>query len=285
MSFKNTAGKNTAGKNNASHSSAISGLSFDIRLLRFCFCVSQPLHFPAGGVANRLRGGIGKAFIQRSAVDYSRWFAPTLREGPSGLHDPPRPFVLRVAHLEGAHLESGETYEIRVNLFDRSESACIAMRAAVLEDAWGLLVDVEDDRLRLSLAPADKRIHRVRVYFVTATELKGADGPEFGVLFSRIRDRVSILRALYGEGPLEIDFRGMGRRASEIRMTRCDLGRVEAERVSRHTGQRHGLGGFVGVAEYEGDLAEFAPYLEVARWTGAGRQTVWGKGEIAWEEI
>jgi hypothetical protein len=40
------------------------------------------------------------------------------------------------------------------------------------------------------------------------------------------------------------------------------------------------LGGFVGVAEYEGDLNEFFPYLEIARWTGVGRQTVWGKGEI-----
>jgi len=37
----------------------------------------------------------------------------------------------------------------------------------------------------------------------------------------------------------------------------------------------------VGIAEYEGDLAEFLPYLEAARWTGVGRQSVWGKGEIS----
>jgi hypothetical protein len=30
-------------------------------------------------------------------------------------------------------------------------------------------------------------------------------------------------------------------------------------------------------------MAEFLPYLEAARWTGVGRQTVWGKGEIAVE--
>ena len=42
----------------------------------------------------------------------------------------------------------------------------------------------------------------------------------------------------------------------------------------------HSIGGFVGEAEYEGDLAEFVPYLRVAKWTGVGRQTVWGKGEV-----
>jgi hypothetical protein len=27
-------------------------------------------------------------------------------------------------------------------------------------------------------------------------------------------------------------------------------------------------------------LAEFVPFLRAARWTGVGRQTVWGNGEI-----
>ena len=89
--------------------------------------------------------------------------------------------------------------------------------------------------------------------------------------------------ALNGEGPLEIDFKQMGERASRVQMTRCEIRQIEAERVSGRTGQRHSLGGFVGLAEYEGDLAEFIPYLEIARWTGVGRQTVWGKGQIACE--
>ena len=55
----------------------------------------------------------------------------------------------------------------------------------------------------------------LRVEFVTPTELKSGDHlvarPEFGVLFARARDRVSTLRALYGAGPLEIDFQCDGR--------------------------------------------------------------------------
>jgi hypothetical protein len=40
------------------------------------------------------------------------------------------------------------------------------------------------------------------------------------------------------------------------------------------------LGGFVGDAEYEGELGEFMAYLLAGKWTGVGRQTVWGKGEL-----
>ena len=107
-----------------------------------------------------------------------------------------------------------------------------------------------------------------------------ADRPEFGILFGRLRDRISTLRALYGAGPLEIDFRAMGERAAAVRMTRCELQRTEVDRLSSRTGQRHPLGGFVGEAEYEGELGEFLPYLRAGKWVGVGRQTVWGKGEM-----
>jgi len=111
----------------------------------------------------------------------------------------------------------------------------------------------------------------------------GGPRPEFGLLFARIRDRISTLRALYQGGPIGIDFKAIGERAAQVKMTRCEIEYVAAERTSRRTGQTHSLGGFVGMAEYEGDLGEFLPYLEIARYTGVGRQTVWGKGEIACE--
>jgi hypothetical protein len=136
----------------------------------------------------------------------------------------------------------------------------------------------------VDLSETPDRVDRVRVRFVTPTELKAghqvADRPEFGILFGRLRDRISTLRALYGAGPLEIDFHAMGDRAAAVQMTRCELLMHEVDRLSSRTGQRHPLGGFVGDAEYEGELAEFLPYLLAGKWTGVGRQTVWGKGEI-----
>ena len=135
-------------------------------------------------------------------------------------------------------------------------------------------------------APAE-RIERLRVRFLTPTELKGsaeAQQPaDFGQLACRIRDRLSTLRDLYDTGPLEMDFRGFGERARRIRTARCELQPVEISRRSSRTGQVHGIGGFVGAAEYEGDLAEFVPFLRAAKWTGVGRQTTWGKGELSVE--
>jgi hypothetical protein len=36
----------------------------------------------------------------------------------------------------------------------------------------------------------------------------------------------------------------------------------------------------MGTATYEGDLAEFLPWLQAAEATGVGRHAVWGQGEI-----
>ena len=89
------------------------------------------------------------------------------------------------------------------------------------------------------------------------------------------------MRELYGDGPLELDFRGFGERAARVKMTRYEISQVDVARRSSRTGQVHPIGGFVGEAEYEGDLGEFLPYLRAAKWTGVGRQTVWGKGEVS----
>jgi hypothetical protein len=81
----------------------------------------------------------------------------------------------------------------------------------------------------------------MRVRFVTPMELKTehrvADRPEVGILYGRLCDRISALRALYGAGPLEIDFRAMGERAALVRMTRCELKRTDVDRLSSRTGQ------------------------------------------------
>ena len=280
--------------------------------LRFHFTAVDSIHFPQGRIANLLRGGFGRILKhaacaldcesarecdRRATCAYALAFEPGAYpgEGPSGLRDWPRPFVFRTAHLDGATIAPGGGFHIGVNLFvtnsrmlDSFSQALAALRAEGVGPGRGkaTLETVEGtEPFRLPLVRNGLTVSRLRVRFVTPTELKGAETPEFGVLFARIRDRISTLRALYGPGPLEIDFKAMGERAATVSTTRCDLEHVDRERVSRRTGQRHSLGGFVGEVEYEGNLGEFVPYLEIARWTGVGRQTVWGKGEIVCEAI
>ena len=244
-------------------------------------------------------------------------FEPSaIAESPSGLADWPRPFVFRATHLDGCTFPPATRFHFDLNFFDTHTSAIaylVLAFAQLARDGLGPgrrkieLISVEqlDEQsrpsaliydnasatvrqniapLQLDLGPCGGSVNRVRVQFLTPTELKSgqqlAAEPEFGVLAARIRDRISTLRQIYGPGPLDIDFRGFGERASLVRMTRCEIRQVDVRRQSSRTGQVHPIGGFVGEAEYEGDLAEFVPYLNAAIWTGVGRQTVWGKGEI-----
>jgi hypothetical protein len=140
------------------------------------------------------------------------------------------------------------------------------------------------DPITLDLTPPATAPTRIRIDFLSPTELKHdhkiASRPEFPILFGRIRDRISTLSRLYGAGILDIDYQGTNDRASKVTMTSCRLRHDASERRSTRTGQSHPIGGFLGTAEYEGELAEFLPFLEAGRWTGVGRQSVWGKGQL-----
>jgi hypothetical protein len=285
--------------------------TFEFYRFRFHFRALAAVHFPVGKSANMVRGAFGT--VLRDAVppaDYVRLFEPgaALGQAPSGLRDWPRPFVLRVAHLEGLTIPPQGAFYLDVHVFDlrvpvlahfRSAFARFAERGIgpgrgrmELERVDELdLNDVEREvpadpgaPLVLHFEPDAAPVHRVQIHFLTPTELK-SDGsrverPVFPILFARLRDRISTLRALYGPGPLEVDFYGMGLRAGTIHLLRCALSREHVSRRSGRTGQVHPLGGFTGEAEYEGELAEFMPWLRAARWVGVGRQTVWGKGDL-----
>jgi len=250
----------------------------------------------------------------RGSCPYARMFEPsTLGDGPSGLADWPRPFVFRATHLDGCTVAPGAPFSFDLNLFDMKSPAIAylvlafaqiaqeglgprhgradLMAVSLLNETGDTVARIFDgitllqqaaEPVQLSLQPVAERVERLRVRFVTPTELKSgqqlSERPEFGVLASRVRDRLSTLRKLYDDGPLEMDFRAFGERASRVQLTRSDIRRVDSVRQSSRTGQVHPIGGFVGEAEYNGELAEFVPYLSAAKWTGVGRQTVWGKG-------
>ncbi|MBY0502559.1 MAG: CRISPR system precrRNA processing endoribonuclease RAMP protein Cas6 [Bryobacteraceae bacterium] len=137
--------------------------------------------------------------------------------------------------------------------------------------------------LALGLA-AGGGVERVRVRLVTPTEIKGegftAERPDFGPLLARIRDRVSNLAWLYGGERWQLEHRALGLAAKQVVTLRSELREVGGERRSMRSGQRHSLGGLAGEVEYGGDLGPFVSWLEAGGWTGVGRQTVWGKGEL-----
>jgi hypothetical protein len=295
-------------------------VTFAVHALRFHFLARESIHFPPGKSGNIVRGAFGSIFRKLVCVPecagakscplagecaYARIFEPASAGGPSGLADPPRPFVFRAHQLDGHTIPPGGRFFFDVHLFYPQDTwlayfvlAFDELAASGLGPGRGraqltTVLVLDGDRREVEGLAACTPIEipldpepasHVLVRFLTPTELKVegmlAQRPDFPALFSRARDRISTLRGLYGPGSLDIDFRAMADRAGRICMTRCDVVHESYERRSSRTGQTHPLGGFTGEAEYEGELGEFIPFLRAAQWTGVGRQTVWGKGAI-----
>ena len=285
--------------------------SFEFYRFRFHFRATDAVRFAPGQSANAVRGAFGRALRGVSREAYARLFepaSPAAGQGPSGLSDWPRPFVLRAAHLDGMVFSPGDPFFFDVHVFDVRRPAFDMFRAAFgalssnglgagrgrAELTGSEQIDPDGRTIMAGGLPGAPSVltldadeapwERVGVRFLTPTELKAAgelvERPEFPILFARLRDRSSTLRALYGAGPIDIDFRAMGERAAGVRMAGCRLQWERVERKSGRTGQIHSIGGFTGEAHYEGALGEFLPWLRAARWVGVGRQTVWGKGDL-----
>lgn len=249
--------------------------------LRARFASPTRLVFPANA-AVPIRGALGFCLPQEI-------FRPHRDSGPSGMRDAPRPFVLRVRHLNGRSFGAGEPFEIGLNLFAPEllgpfEDALRQLASAGLGPGrvaleWGGL-DSSSEVFDMAALDSTKTL---KVCFLSPTQMKGWDGvglPAFEILIARIRDRVSALASLYGGGPLDLDFRGLAERARLVRTVSGNLTDVKASRTSSRTGQTHPLSGVTGPVRYEGELSEFIPMLRAACRTGVGRQTVWGHGEI-----
>lgn len=265
-------------------------MTFEGRRLRAVYRALEPIRFPPGKAGNTLRGAFG-------LLAGPELFAPRAAAGPSGLADPPRPFVFRAQPLDGTAIPAGAPFSFDIHLFYPSEQMLAAFDGALRTlDVLGTpRARVALERTELSpallfpLEAGPAAPSRIAVRFATPTELKSGgdvvERPEFAILFARIRDRLSTLRSFYGPGPLPVDFRALAAQAGRVQLTHCDLRHHGVQRRSSRTGQTHPVGGSTGLAVYEGDLAPFLPWLRAAEFTGVGRQTVWGKGAIEVREL
>jgi CRISPR-associated endoribonuclease Cas6 len=144
-------------------------------------------------------------------------------------------------------------------------------------------------RLRHLAMQGDAAVRRLRVRFVTPTTLKRngrlVEKPSFADLACRIRDRLSSLAAFFGDGPIEMDFAGVGRAAEEIRTVACTTAWERRTRRSSRTGALHEISGFAGEAVYEGDLGPWMPLLRMGEAIHVGKYAVWGNGGMVVEGL
>jgi len=256
---------------------------------------------------------------ERDGCPYFRLFRPRAASAPSGFVYSPCAFVLRTHQLAGRLFERGELFHFDLHLFEKWPQALGRLLAALrrladegigrlrsrfqLEDVCmldesgavagslgagrSLCVATPPGWLRLPLDPGREPASFVAVRFLSPTELKHGgrvvEFHDFKIFLSRILGRLSLLQSRYGRSPLRLDFKAMLERAACVRLCSLAVQPLYGQRHSSRTGQTHPLGGLLGVAEFEGDVTEFVPYLKAACWTGVGRHASWGHGAIALE--
>jgi hypothetical protein len=257
-------------------------LRLTLTVCRARFRAADGVCFPPEA-SNALRGVLGHA------LDASV-FSPVRATGPSGLRNPPRPFVLHAGHLNGRLIARGEEFEIVLSVFyvDPLQFRPALERLSAWSYGAAPLERFETRTIDLDLSPRMAAPGMIRVRFETPTELKGHSGggpPEFKVLMARLRDRIGSLRAIYGPGPLALDFQRFLDAAAGVRLLGGSVSEHSGARRSSRTGQTHPLGGFTGFADYTGDFRSYMPFLEAAAYVCVGRQTVWGHGRLAVEEL
>jgi hypothetical protein len=225
----------------------------------------RAIAFGAHDAGHLIRGQFGRELFEEHPMLYRLLYQPAaLREGPSGFAEPPRPYVVRARHLAHRAFAKHEAIPFVVHCFDSSIAGELGFT----------------DLKTLNLNNTRTAIHKLRVDFLTPTELRPKNEPAFGILMRRLRDRLSLLTTLYGGKALELDFALIGERADRVQMSAASIQFAGGSRRSSSQGTRQPLGGFYGSVTYEGDLSEFLPLLRAGYYTGVGKYTVWGQGEI-----
>jgi hypothetical protein len=217
---------------------------FRFYAFRFTFEVLDTACFQPGAAGNAFRGAFGHIFRRIACVPdcagpgscqirhqcaYADLFEPACLDGPSGLADSPRPFVIRAASLDGKSYQPGETLAIDVHIF-RLYGPAIAYFVLAFHQLALEGIGVGRGRIRLVRVSAldQERREAGEVYrngqfiatsntqpeclkldhpgtgiqpeyltlrFVTPTELK-SDGvilreAPFGIVLARARDRIA----------------------------------------------------------------------------------------------
>jgi CRISPR-associated endoribonuclease Cas6 len=127
-------------------------------------------------------------------------------------------------------------------------------------------------------------VDRLSLRFLTPIRIKVANDlqpqVDFALLVRNLLRRVSMLTAVHGDAELELDYRGLIARATEVKTASSDLRWWDLERYSNRQQTSMKIGGFIGSTIYEGTLIEdFLPLIVAGEILRVGRGTSYGLGK------
>lgn len=126
----------------------------------------------------------------------------------------------------------------------------------------------------------------IKVRFITPTRIRvGSDlqaETDFALLARNLLRRISMLAAVHGSAPLDVDYRSLLERAARIEQKAARLRWHDWERYSNRQQTKMKMGGFTGEVEYAGSgLSEFLPLLAAGELLHVGTGTTFGLGSYA----
>jgi hypothetical protein len=138
-------------------------------------------------------------------------------------------------------------------------------------------------RARLAKLSVEAAGDSIKVRFVTPTRIRVDSDlqaeTDFVLLVRNLMRRISMLAAVHGSAPLELDYRGLLERAAQIEMRAARLRWHDWERYSNRQRIKMKMGGFTGEVEYAGEgLSEFLPLLAAGELLHVGAGTTFGLG-------
>lgn len=130
---------------------------------------------------------------------------------------------------------------------------------------------------------------QVRISYITPLRLKEngrlLQTVEFSYLIRSLLRRATAILYFHHGIKLELDFRELVDRSHEVKRVKDLSEWFEFERYSSRQGEKMKLGGVIGEVTYEGKLVEFLPLLEFGRWVGAGKNNVFGLGQMDYVSV
>jgi CRISPR/Cas system endoribonuclease Cas6 (RAMP superfamily) len=105
-----------------------------------------------------------------------------------------------------------------------------------------------------------------------------ATRPDFAIIVRTLLRRIWALSVFHCNQPWEFNSRELINAAEQVETTHAAVKWADWDRYSARQGQRVPMGGFVGEATYQGDLAGFRGLLALGALVHIGKATVFGNG-------
>ncbi len=125
---------------------------------------------------------------------------------------------------------------------------------------------------------------QITLRFLTPTRIKYkgklTKDLNFEIVLRNLLRRLSWLAEIHCDEKWDIDYKTLIKSAKErVKTVYSDLRWHDWERYSQRQDKKLKMGGFMGDITFEGDLAEFLPFLKLGEYLHIGKGTVYGLGK------